>query len=252
MTTSIVSFNSRAEGHAMPWSLDNLWISEESLITSPRQFGHNLKVTFLLRYTPVPNNPYVETPFLRWKEKIVMLDHTSRQRWDATRDQARYAPDSATLIAWIRRYIMGHTADHFRKGSVSLLDNQRHLVQFIVRGEIDDAAKAESVRNYLDTYGGYLQIELHDIPSLGIPLQGTVFDRERLLLIDCGIAGRPRGIFWSQHLRMSSAVPQQQWQRQSWRSWPLVDLPTPPGFSLVLAPTGPSTYGPRPGSGEIL
>jgi hypothetical protein len=244
MTTSIVSFSSRAEGHAMPWSLDNLWISEESLITSPRQFGHNLKVTFLLRYTPVPNNPYVETPFLRWKEKIVMLDHTSRQRWDATRDQA--------LIAWIRRYIMGHTADHFRKGSVSLLDNQRHLVQFIVRGEIDDAAKAESVRNYLDTYGGYLQIELHDIPSLGIPLQGTVFDRERLLLIDCGIAGRPRGIFWSQHLRMSSAVPQQQWQRQSWRSWPLVDLPTPPGFSLVLAPTGPSTYGPRPGSGEIL
>jgi hypothetical protein len=236
----------------MTWSLDNLWISEESLITSPRQFGHNLKVTFLLRYTPVPNRPYMETPFLRWKEKIVVLDHTSRERWEATRDQARYSPTSGTLIAWIRRYIMGHTPEVSRKGSVSVLDIHQQPVKFTARGQLDDAAKAESVRDFLAKYGGYLQIELHDIPSLGISAQGTVFDRERLLLIDCGIAGRPRGIFWSQHLRMSNAVPQPQWQRQSWRSWPLVDLPTPAGFSQVLAPTGHNTYGALVGSGEIL
>jgi hypothetical protein len=219
------------------WVLHSI-SSSASPLGAPQFFGHNFNAEVELRYTPGSGSQWSEPPALEWHERIVMVDHHRREHWETIRDQARYAPMSPTLRVWRERYIAAYNAEEYiYPGKACVLDNNRRVVHFTQpRGELwDNERKAQAVRKYLAQNGGYLRVEIHDIPALGRPnTGGTPVHKERLLTITCGLQGITNKERWTQYVTLNSATPQAQWRRSCSPNCHVRDLSRPAGFNTVF------------------
>jgi hypothetical protein len=220
----------------MPWTLTSVHVNSVETSTSTVNFGNAVKMVLSLRYTPVPG-VWEETPRLVWYEKIILIDHQLRQRWEFAGNMYAQKIFSPTLRCWSRRYIHAHEGGPI--SPVRMLDLQGMPINFHALPGMTDDAKADVVRTYLKTFGGSLLIAITDPPSIGVP-PGVQVHKERLLLISCGVTGFAAEAKWAQHLHVNSALPHNQWTRQTWNYWHLQNLPLPTGYVPVLAPTNVS------------
>lgn len=243
----------------MGWQLHFMRIAQASNLDTSDLFGHEFKVQFDIRYTPDRVVPWVESPYLRWKEKIFMVDHAARQYWQFEGDMARYYPNSRTLAVWMKRYIVAHTPDPFVKGWVRLTNPHMQGVDFPPAG--DNFTKAELVRSFLASRGGTLDILIHDIPAIrirrdsqgGVISDGRVISKERLLTIEAGVSGNANRVMWSQYLRVDSRQLPTQWTRTCTPGPPPALPAITPGYMLVPAEMpAVNTWGAMAANGEYL
>jgi hypothetical protein len=217
-------------------------------------FGTNFIATFRLRYTP-SLGAFKECPRLDWNETIMMNDHEKRETWTFRTNMYAHNPLSRTLEIWAKRYIEAY---NFAKGQPFLWKGYSKLFDrngVIVPGTAfaateDEASMATAVRNYLKSHGGFLEIQIHDIPSINKPVPTDHTHKERLLLFNCGVEGGGPRVKAYQYLVVSSAAPKSAWTRQAGLGWVISGLKTT-GFTPVPPPPGVAQ--PRPalfGSGE--
>ena len=145
------------------WSLLSM-TPELSPIRRGETFGHNVKVTFRLKYKPSRVGAFVETPLLEWNEKIIMKEHHKKETWVFETNMYEHNPSSKTLRMWAARYVQAYRSAEGRgalfPGSARLLreDGQpvplRDLPQVRDRG--DGRAAAEADRDWSG---------LHQIPD---------------------------------------------------------------------------------------
>ena len=233
----------------MGWYLQSV-SAELSPFDTGELYGDNVKVTFLLSYKAEMSKKFVESPKLNWHEKIIMVDYAKSQRWVFETNMYEHNPLSNTLKIWPMRYIEAydfaqrHGPNPGIKGFSKLLDDHQQPVPVAKLGNaMTPAQKADAVRNYLAANGGYLDIQIHDIPSINKPrgqATGTPDHKERLLLFDVGVVGGGNRRSLAQLLNVDHALPAVQWTRRCEQAWFQTDLPLPAGFANVAAPTSVS------------
>ncbi len=194
------------------WSLLNL--SGTSSAYHSESIGHNIIVTYRLKYEASTFGSFKELPILEWNEQIFMIEHHSNQWWEFSTNMYQHNPLSNTLKVWAGRYPAAY--DHANgipymgKGSAKLFDKNGLAIRGAALGRANsNAEKAESVRKYLTKHGGILEITIHDIPSINQPDAAT--HKERLLVFDCGFAGGGTRFKGTQYLNMNGAVPRSSW-----------------------------------------
>jgi hypothetical protein len=225
------------------WSLIGSTGGSSPLITTTN-YGTNFYATFRLKYTPSLFGGFTEAPLLEWNEVIMMNDHIDRETWTFADNMYTHKPGSPTLNPFPKRYIRAYESvfsiKTLDKGSVSLLDKDlRAVPPSKLDQATDNAGKANSVRKYLKSHGGVLEMTFHDIPSIALG-GSTPQNKERLLAFDCGFdCPGPRVRCW-QYLRVNSAQPQGNWTMQfHFGSAPPVMSTT--GFKRVDVPAGVGT-----------
>jgi hypothetical protein len=181
---------------------------------------------------------------LDWSEKIVMIEHQKRQRWVFETNMYAHKPTSQTLSVWNQRYIRAYSSATglagYGKGACRLLDNMLRPVEKanICKTQLTESVlQAKAVRDYLENYGGYLDIQVHDIPAINIPRPGDApTHKERLLLFNCGTVDGNRRVKFSQKLSVDSALERAKWGRRAERGLFELDLPLPEGYTEVKPP----------------
>jgi hypothetical protein len=222
------------------WTLESLNGTSDPL--NGATFGTNFRAHYKLKYTPTMFDKFVETPRLDWHEKIHMKEHHKNEWWEFETNMYTHNPASVTLLVWPRRYVEAyHTAAGIpsgvnMKGSSKLLDKRGSPVPIKDLGlNITDAGKkADAVRNYLKKHGGYLSIEIHDIPSINIPTGNE--HKERLLVFNCGVVGGGLRLKAEQYLNVDAAQPQATWGRRFNMTW--MESWSTLGFNKVQVPAG--------------
>lgn len=128
-------------------------------------------------------------------------------------------PASKTLVVWARRYweaycrAAGGTCEELMKGSSRLRakDGKPVALSELGAGRTKPEDQVKAVREYLKANGGFLDIEIHDIPSISLPLAPTE-STERLLTFNVGVEGnnnnRVRAV---QYLKVDATKPKAQW-----------------------------------------
>lgn len=222
------------------WTLQNV-----TAICSPFEtkelFGTNFIATFRLRYQQSMFTPFQEVPRLDWSEVIMMNEHHKMETWRFKTNMYEHNPTSKTLEIWSKRYVEAYNHANGMvwrgKGHSKLLDNNGVPVQrTALATKHDGPGKADAIRNYLKSFGGILEIQIHDIPSINKPKPGdTPVHKERLLLFDCGVMGGGPRVKAFQYLVVSSGSPQSDWQRQTGLGWAISGLKTS-GMKSVQAP----------------
>lgn len=194
------------------WSLESVTGTTSPYVSET--VGHNVIVTFRLRYEPSMVGGFTQVPLLEWNEQFFMIEHHNGEWWEFAANMYQHNPLSNTLKIWAGRYIAAYDAakgiPSIGKGSAKLLTTTGAPVQGNVFGQLNDnAAKADAVRDYLKSKGGKLEIVVHDIPSINKPDAGT--HKERLLAFDCGVAAGGARFKGTQYLDMNGALPAAQW-----------------------------------------
>ena len=155
------------------WTLESI-----TGINSPyvsETIGHNVNVTYKLRYEPSMVGGFTELPILEWNEQIFMIEHHKREWWEFSANMYKHNPLSKTLEVWPKRYIAAYDAakgmPYGGKGSAKLFTKQGMAVQGAALGTANTAAdKADAVRHYLKKNGGRLEITVHDIHPSRSPM----------------------------------------------------------------------------------
>ena len=160
-------------------------------------------------------------------------------------------PQSYTLMVWARRYIeayvgaMGQPSAVLQmKGSSRLLDKKGESVAAADLPANLATAKeqADAVRSHLKKHGGILLIEIHDIPSISLPL--TAGEKtERLLIFDVGLEGGDKRMKAEQYLRIDETQPTNTWTQSfmwdgghTWASRGLTKVAAPANLVTPLPP----------------
>lgn len=161
--------------------------------------GHDVFVTFQMRYTPGFFGRFKETPELEWYERITVLDHHKPEYWTTYCNQYFRNPTSSTMEPWARRYVDAYRRatgevlkEHERALRTTLLDVRGVPVNSDVLppGLKDSVSRRDAVREYLRLRGGILEITIHDIPTINAPEgDASGICRERLLEFDVGVVG---------------------------------------------------------------
>jgi len=194
------------------WTLERITGTTSPYISET--VGHNVKVTYQLRYDTSVMGKFVELPILEWNEQIYMIEHHNDQWWEFEANMYRHNPLSKTLEVWAKRYIAAFDQASGRafmgKGSARLMTSAGRPVQARDLGNASTASdKADRVRSYLKKHGGKLELTIHDIPSINKPDANT--HKERLLVFNCGFAGGGARWAGAQYLNMDGATSIQGW-----------------------------------------
>lgn len=194
------------------WTLESVTGTTSPYVSET--VGHNVVVTYKLRYEPSMMDTFTELPILQWNEQIYMIEHHKGEWWEFEANMYQHNPLSKTLEVWAKRYIAAYDAakgtPFFGKGSAKLLTKQGAPVPGSALGTANtETEKADAVRRYLKKNGGRLEIVVHDIPSINKPDSAT--HKERLLVFDCGFAGGGGRYKGTQYLDMNGGVPAAQW-----------------------------------------
>lgn len=231
------------------WTLESLNGTSDPL--NGATFGTNFRAHYKLRYTPSPMfDKFVEPPKLDWHEKIHMKEHHKNEWWEFETNMYEHNPCSNSLLVWPRRYIEAYNnaaslpvGSINMKGSSKLLDKRGTPVPVKALGAniMDNGKRADAVRNYLKHHGGYLVIEVHDIPSINIPTGNE--HKERLLIFNCGVEGGGLRLQAEQYLDVDGGRPQGTWVRrfnmtwkESWSTYGFNKVTTPIGVSNIRPP----------------
>jgi len=201
------------------WTLEGLAGGFTPLITADA-FGHNFRVSYKMRYKPSTFDKFVEPPILDWYEQVKKKDHLAGEWHEYEMNMYALKPQSYTLMVWGRRYVeaYNHAAKLPRgvdkmKGSSMLLDKKGNPVPLSALGGkvvADANKKSDLVRSYLKSNGGILQIEIHDVPAITLPL-GPGEHVERLLIFNVGIVGGGMRVRAEQYLHVNQATLQGTW-----------------------------------------
>lgn len=212
---------------------------------SPQLFGHNIRVTFRLKYTSSTFGPFTESPSLDWHERFMMKHHHSGQWWEFEHNMFELKPGSKTFESWTGRYFAAYDnaggVNSLEKGSSKLFNKHGAPVGIndLGRNISGNKEKADAVRAYLKKHGGILEVQVHDIPGIN---ERPNEHNERLLIFNCGLVGgggmRFRG---EQYLDVNAAVPKHSWGRTfkigGGHTW------TTRGLTKIAAPANVSTPG---------
>jgi hypothetical protein len=226
------------------WTLERL-TTHSSPMNAP-YFGHNYNAVFHLKYTVPTFGSYQETPKLDWHETIMMNDHGNNQCWTFAANMYQHNPCSQTLIVWARRYLEAYRyvagiPYYVQKGKVELKTKDGVKVTMAQLGgpAHGDQAQADLVRSYIKKKGGYLIIEINDIPGINIPTAGQ--HKERLLMFNVGVVGLPLRSKAEQYLEVQYGVLQANWQREfSDNGWRRAGMKTT-GLASVAPPANVGT-----------
>jgi len=200
------------------WTLED--ISGSSTDLNPGEtFGTNWKLKMKLKYTANLLGKWTESPQLNWHERFTTLWHHQGTYWTFEHNMFDLKPTSPTFHAWSMRYIDAYnfvTGNYHQgyKGSVTMHDVNGRVINNTAMGKktgLTDPQKAEATRSYLKSNGGILEVEIHDVPAIGIKTKGKHV--ERLLLFECGLAGG-RHISAMQYLDVNTDNPQDTWKRE--------------------------------------
>lgn len=194
------------------WTLESISGSTSPYVSET--VGHNVNVTYKLRYTPSMMGKFQELPILEWNEQIFLIEHHKGEWWQFSTNMYQHNALSKTLEVWAKRYIVAYDtangSQFMGKGGAKLLTTAGQPVQGKVLGTAHSASdKADAVRRYLQKSGGRLEISIHDIPSINKPDDQT--HKERLLVFNCGFAGGGPRYAGTQYLNMNGALAPTQW-----------------------------------------
>ena len=232
------------------WSLVRL-TGQFSTLTNATNFGHNFNVHYWMKYTPTKLDHWKEPPKLDWHERVIRKEFHNTVWFEYEMNMYTLKPQSNTLIVWSRRYIEAYNKAYNlpqgwlqMKGSSQLLDLHGAPVSPAKLGfASENFSKAHIVRNYLKNHGGMLHIEVHDIPSIALPL-GQNEHLERVLLFNVGVEGGGLKVRAEQHLIVNAHAAQGTWtqnftlaQQTQWATNGLNKIPTP---ATYIAPSAPS------------
>jgi hypothetical protein len=229
-----------------------------SLLDDANNFGHNFRVTFTMKYTPKLGSAFTETPYLDWYENISKKDLTAQEWHTFEVNMYLKQPTSLTTAVWARRYwdayhrASGGTCDTRMKGSSRLRakDGKPVPINVLGAGITSPKDQVKAVREYLKANGGFLDIEIHDIPSIGLPLKANE-STERILTFNVGIVGsnnnRVRAV---QHLKVSVAEPKANWV-QVFKVGPGHAIPWVTAGLTQVAPPPNSTTFPTPAAKQL-
>ncbi|HWR54411.1 MAG TPA: hypothetical protein VN428_25105 [Bryobacteraceae bacterium] len=205
-------------------------------------FGNNFQVTFMLRYSPSTFGSFAELPRLDWSERIFMKEHTKGEHWEYEGNQYERLPYSPQFKVWSGRYVEAYGRDIFpKKGHCRLLDGRGVPV---APGALNAAAEngeaADAVRSYLKSHGGFLEIEIHDVPAIRATTDGR---KERLLLFNCGLVGGAQRVYAEQYLDVDPTKPRSTWLREfrlgyerAWSTRGLRPVPPPDNVTRTDVP----------------
>ena len=216
-----------------------------SLISDATNYGHNFHANMKLRYKPATFEKWQEPARLDWWEKCYEINHATGDWFEWEGNQYARKPNSVTLAPWPRRYIEAYrkacglpASSKMPKGSVQLLDKNEQPVQGAKLGanKAGEDAQADAVRSFLKSHGGILLIEIHDIPNLSIPQDGSVAHQERLLVFNTGLENDGLRLRAEQFLLLdSSTLPvKTAWQESFTLGWARTFSSR--GFTKVAAP----------------
>lgn len=231
------------------WTLASLDTKDSDL--DGETFGTNFHVIYKLRYKPSFFTKFKEPPKLDWHEKILMKEHHKKEWWEFETNMYTHNPLSNTLKVWPGRYRVAYqlafNQPRDEKGSSRLLDKDGAQVagaDVLEEGLTDGVQQADEIRHYLSEYGGFLEIEIHDIPSINKPKTNTE-RKERLLLFDVGVVGNTETrLKAEQYLDVDGAVDKSQWVREftsgSWvKNWDSADFKKVDAPVMVSNPRTP-------------
>lgn len=202
------------------WTLEGTKNNVTPLDTTAN-YGHNFRVTFTMKYTPKLGAGFTEPPLLDWHERVMKKDLRAQEWHEYEINQYTLKPHSLTLSVWNRRYwdaycrAAGGSCDPLgrMKGSSRLRakDGKPVPVAELGTGLTDPKDQVKAVRDYLKSKGGYLDIEIHDIPSISLPLSANE-NTERLLIFHVGLVGNNNlRVHAEQYLKLNAAEPKARW-----------------------------------------
>jgi hypothetical protein len=220
------------------WTLDSVTPSNSNYDTA-ELYGTNVIVTYKLRYRQSIFSSFTETPRLDWHEKFIMKEHHNGTWWEFEANMYEHNPCSNTLKIWAGRYIHAYKAamglpDLATKGSSKLLkSNGGPITPKDLKPSLSlDSEKANAVRDYLKSNGGFLEITIHDIPSINRPK--ATDHKERLLQFKCGVVLGTTSWQGEQLLNLNGATHESTWTRDFSASHPAFNTT---GLTQVAAPT---------------
>jgi len=223
-------------------------------------FGHDFKVTIRMQYNVSRlGTRFTEPPPLAWDEIIQFNNYGDSTRWEFVGNMYKHKPGSPTVCVWGQRYFRAYLNAHNKpyvgfgstaKGYSKLYDaKSRQLVPGSALGNHQDtASQNKAVQDYLKKHGGILEIQVHDIPSVGATA-GKAKNVERLLIFNCGVEGMgPRVKAW-QHIQVDSSKPQSAWKRNFQMNVPAPGLKT---SGLKVVTDYAQVPNPAPASGAVF
>lgn len=176
-----------------------------------------------------------------WCEVIMMNERHKMETWRFKTNMYEHNPTSKTLEIWSKRYVEAYNHAHgspWRGKGHSILFDKRGLPvpKTALPMKSDGPGKADAIRNYLKSFGGILELQIHDIPSINKPkASDEPIHKERLLLFDCGIIGSGPRVKAFQYLVVNSGRPRCEWERQMGLGWNISGLKTT-GLTTVQPP----------------
>ncbi len=232
------------------WTLEKL-SARFSPLNTTANFGHNFHANYLMKYSTDAFGKFVETPKLDWHEKVIKAELNDGEWHEYELNMYTLKPNSKTLEIWSRRYIEAYlkafgrpTSPAVLKGSSTLLDKSGMPVPGtrLEKNLSDGGKQADAVRSYLKRYGGILSIEVHDIPSISLPLQANRHT-ERLLIFNVGVENGALRQQAEQYLNVDANTPQANWTQhfalnwaKSWSSRGLRKVQAPGNLTTPVAP----------------
>lgn len=236
------------------WTLESTKNNVTPLDTTTN-YGHNFRVTFTMKYTPKLGAGFTEPPRLDWHERVMKKDLTAQEWHEYELNMYTLKPQSLTLNIWSRRYwdaycrAAGGASDPLGrvKGSSRLRAKDGRSVPLteLGAGLTEPKDQVRAVREYLKSKGGFLDIEIHDIPSIALPLSPNT-STERLLIFHVGVEGNNNlRLHAEQYLKVSSAEPKARWtqslkvgagQGHTWATTGLKKVTAPANLTTPLLP----------------
>ena len=234
----------------MAWKLAGVK-TQFSDYTQGDLWGSNVVATFKMAYSPSIGK-FKETPKLDWHETIMMNEHHKGETWVFDTNMYTHNPSSNTLLVWSARYVTAY--DYAVQGGATVKGYSKLLAKNgtpVKAKDLEKAgdgkAKADAVRKYLSSKGGFLEIQIQDIPSINKPDAGE--HKERVLLFNIGVVGGTH-VKAYQYLDLDGDKPTSAWVRKAGDGWGVSGFKTT-GMKKVSAPGNVSSArGPRFTAGE--
>lgn len=185
--------------------LNSHWrITEMNFRQKRRLFAHSagseITIRFKLFYDPIigQSEHFVEHPRLQWMETIRNKEGNTGKTWEIKKDMYQHDPLSPNFLFWRRRYTDAYNYARAvqnnpkMEATAKIYDKQMRplsSMQFAY-SLADKTEQAESVRNYLKVYGGFLEVTLYDLPRVNIGLGGKPTNIERMIKFEIGFSDK--------------------------------------------------------------
>ncbi len=174
--------------------------------------GSKIDIMLRMKYNPNTFDSFIEPPDIQWSEVIKTNDNGVI--WMFSNDMYQHNRHSYTFYSWNNKYLLAYS---FVKGErtnqvnepVCFYDNEMQpLDPTALPNVYTNEEKISSVRNYLKTNGGILDISIIDYPKIHI--NDEITRKERLVKVYLGFldeiifsfnqginlqAGLPRSVF---------------------------------------------------------